>query len=218
MMVLVLLTTLTQAQPQIEVNPYNFNFAPTSVGETTSHILYVSNLGPDTLVITGVMTPEGFGTSFLEPVYIPHCSSWVDEYQLTVSFQPTEERWYSGILEIINNSPDDTVYVPLVGNGTPAQSVESDFSNVVQILELEQNYPNPFNSSCEILFTISEPGLTVLEIYNIAGQFCGTVLHENLPAGKHSMKIDGSRLSSGTYIYRLTNGHSAISKKLVLIK
>jgi hypothetical protein len=215
---MVLLATLIQAQPQIEVNPYNFNFSPTSIGEISSHTLYVNNLGPDTLIITNVVTPEGFNTSFFESVYIPHCEIWADVYQLTVSFQPTEERFYSGMLEIINNSQDDTIRVPLTGSGIPTQSIEPNISQPIQTFEIKQNYPNPFNSGCEIQFTIFQSGLTTLEIYNIFGQSCEVLLCRILPTGEYSMKIDGTSLSSGTYIYRLTSGHSSISKKMVLIK
>ena len=39
-----------------------------------------------------------------------------------------------------------------------------------------------------------------------------------MKAGNHSVQFDGSKLSSGVYIYRIEAGRFADAKKMILIK
>ena len=83
---------------------------------------------------------------------------------------------------------------------------------------LSQNYPNPFNPSTEIEFTLPKAGLTTLKVYDVLGKEVATLVNENLGVGTFKTSLDGSRLSSGTYIYTLSSGDSRISKKMLLVK
>jgi len=83
---------------------------------------------------------------------------------------------------------------------------------------LEQNYPNPFNPSTTLRFSLSEPGRTRLDIYNIRGQHVLSVLNEDLSAGSYSYRLDFSSLSAGIYISRLQSGSSIQSRRMLYIK
>lgn len=83
---------------------------------------------------------------------------------------------------------------------------------------LSQNYPNPFNPSTIIKFTIQNPGLVTLRIYNILGQQVATLVNEQMKTGSYSYTFDGSRLSSGVYFYNINAGSFISTKKMLLLK
>jgi len=92
---------------------------------------------------------------------------------------------------------------------------------------LYQNYPNPFNPSTNIRFSIPERSQVRVEIYNAIGQHIETLIDDELSAGFHEViwNADMSRVSSGTYIYRIealslvSTGNDFVTvKSMVLIK
>jgi len=83
---------------------------------------------------------------------------------------------------------------------------------------LSQNYPNPFNPSTVIEFALPKDAHVKLDVYNMIGQRVMTLVDALTPAGYHSVKLDGTNLASGMYLYRLTTGQQTFMKKLLLIK
>jgi len=81
---------------------------------------------------------------------------------------------------------------------------------------LRQNYPNPFNGRTIISFEIGNPGFVELTVYDVLGQKLQTLLSGDLAAGLHEASLDGGRLSSGVYLYRLKAGDFVQTRKLVL--
>jgi hypothetical protein len=55
-------------------------------------------------------------------------------------------------------------------------------------------------------------------VYDVVGKEVATLVNEELGVGTFKTTLDGSRLSSGTYIYSLTSGSTHISKKMMLVK
>jgi hypothetical protein len=100
-----------------------------------------------------------------------------------------------------------------------------EYSNIITIgielpfeFELSQNYPNPFNPSTIIDFTIPEKQVITLKIYNVIGEQVAELIHEELPAGRHSVPFNASDLAGGVYIYRLESQKFASNKKMTLLK
>lgn len=83
---------------------------------------------------------------------------------------------------------------------------------------LEQNYPNPFNPSTTIKYSISNPQLVTLKIYNILGQEITTLVNREQPAGNYEYNFSADNLSSGIYFYTLRAGNFVSTKKMVLLK
>ena len=83
---------------------------------------------------------------------------------------------------------------------------------------LYQNFPNPFNPSTTIKFNIAEKGLVRLDIYNLIGQKVAELIDGNLSKGEHSINFNAANLSSGIYIYKLSQGEESTSRKLILLK
>ncbi len=103
---------------------------------------------------------------------------------------------------------------------SPATNVSNELNNgLPQSLELEQNYPNPFNPSSTIQFGVPNPSKIQLEVFDILGRKVATLIDsEATQPGRYSIRFDGSKLSSGVYIYRLKVGNDVLTKKMTLIK
>lgn len=95
---------------------------------------------------------------------------------------------------------------------------DREVASVPEVYTLQQNYPNPFNPVTVIPFTLPKNGKVVLRVYNMLGEEIATVLEQNVPAGKHAVMFDGSRLASGVYFYRLAVNDFVSTKKMVLMK
>lgn len=84
---------------------------------------------------------------------------------------------------------------------------------------LSQNYPNPFNPTTKINFGLPEKGIVKLSLFNIIGEKVMEILNGEFTAGAHSVIVDGSQLSSGVYIYKLSvEGKYSAVKKMILLK
>jgi hypothetical protein len=83
---------------------------------------------------------------------------------------------------------------------------------------LLQNYPNPFNPRTSIAFDLVENGFVNLTVYNVVGQEAVTLVHEAMNQGRHSVSLDGTSLSSGVYLYRLSVNGFVAEKKMLLLK
>jgi hypothetical protein len=85
-------------------------------------------------------------------------------------------------------------------------------------LELYDNYPNPFNPSTTIRFGLPKASYVKIEVFNALGQMVAQLADGELPAGFHSVRFDGSSLSSGLYFYRLVTGNVVETRKMLLLK
>ena len=83
---------------------------------------------------------------------------------------------------------------------------------------LEQNYPNPFNPSTTIKYSIPEDGYVKLAVYNMLGEEVAAIVNTTQKAGRYEVNFNGSKLSSGVYVYRIEAANFTSSKKLMLMK
>jgi photosystem II stability/assembly factor-like uncharacterized protein len=127
----------------------------------------------------------------------------------------------------VTNNGEVLHYSPLVlGVGTSPRLIPGGYS-------LAQNYPNPFNPATVISYQL--PALSGVEgsavsdvrlvVYDLLGREVAVLVDEREPAGTYEVRFDvqsvdgrGSGLASGVYIYRLTAGSCALSRKMVLLK
>lgn len=100
----------------------------------------------------------------------------------------------------------------------PPVNITTDSRDLPQTVELDQNYPNPFNPATTIHYTLPERGHVQLDVYNIAGQRVATLVNASQAQGTHTAVFDGSGLSSGVYMYRITVNGQAITRKMMLLK
>jgi len=115
--------------------------------------------------------------------------------------------------------------INLDGSFHYSESVNIDLSRTPETpqvpaeFSLHQNYPNPFNPSTNIEFSVGEPGRATLALYNPLGEKVTTLFDgDAVPGSPYRLTLDGSRLASGVYFYRLTAGGSASVRRLLLIR
>ncbi|MCC5924986.1 MAG: T9SS type A sorting domain-containing protein [Bacteroidetes bacterium] len=94
----------------------------------------------------------------------------------------------------------------------------NDGSDLPTVVTLDQNYPNPFNPTTTIRFGLPEAVDVRLEVFNVLGQRVAILAQDTRTAGWHTVQFNGSSLSSGTYIYRLTAGNTVHTRMFMLIK
>ncbi len=92
-----------------------------------------------------------------------------------------------------------------------------------KVFTLHQNAPNPFNPATSISFTLAESRNTSLIVYDALGRTIRTLANGPLPAGKHTIRWDGrdnsgAPVSSGVYLYRLTAGGVAETRRMTLVR
>jgi subtilisin family serine protease len=83
---------------------------------------------------------------------------------------------------------------------------------------LSQNYPNPFNAKTTIRFNLPSRGHVKLETFDLLGRKIAVLLDGELEAGAHDVNWDCSRIPSGVYFYRLSQGDKSIAGKMTLLK
>ncbi len=82
-----------------------------------------------------------------------------------------------------------------------------------------QVYPNPFSVSSTVFFELDQTGHHVkLGVYDVSGRLVGKLEDGVLEAGQHSFVFDGSGLSEGMYLIRLTTETATCTERCVLIR
>ncbi len=160
-------------------------------------------------------------------VYSGSGNAWVD----TISNLPP-----SGLSNMYNSVAakciNDTVSLFMIGGYDGAAYVDNfnvtrgglltsldPVSNIVpEKFSLSQNYPNPFNPNTKIKFEIPKQSFVVLKVYDITGREVANLVSGIRSAGIYETEFDGSKLSSGTYFYRIEVDDFVQIKKMVLIK
>ncbi|HUF08416.1 MAG TPA: T9SS type A sorting domain-containing protein [Rhodothermales bacterium] len=83
---------------------------------------------------------------------------------------------------------------------------------------LEQNYPNPFNPSTQIAFTLTEPGVATLKVYDSYGRLVRTLVDEHMVAGTYAASFHADGLASGNYFYHLEVNGQYLTGTMTLLK
>ncbi len=88
---------------------------------------------------------------------------------------------------------------------------------------LFNNYPNPFNPSTVIKFTLPTSQFVNLSVYNMLGEKISELVNGDMSAGNHSVTFNastaiGSKISSGTYFYKISTASYNSTKKMLLLK
>ncbi|MGE5313582.1 MAG: FlgD immunoglobulin-like domain containing protein [Acidobacteriota bacterium] len=151
--------------------------------------------------------PRGFGLYLVdyETERVTGCAGTAS-YEFTM--KPNETR---RLLRIVAGSD---AYVERHTDGIPVTPLS---------YALAQNYPNPWNPSTTIAYTLAHSDEVDLSVFNVLGQKVRTLMHGRQSLGAHTCVWDGAddrgvRVASGIYVYRLTAGAYAESKRMVLVK
>jgi hypothetical protein len=111
------------------------------------------------------------------------------------------------------------LYSAMVVVGEPPGVTQvGDTAVASSVLASDGNLPNPFSGLTEIRFTLSEPALVSVSIYDVGGMLVKTILKEYRGAGSHAALFDGSSLSEGVYFYRVQADADMVAGKAILVK
>ncbi len=115
--------------------------------------------------------------------------------------------------------------IAMITIGLPVSVHDRDLSVAPLTFNLSHNYPNPFNPSTVIKYTVGGaggqgPGVSdvSLVVYDVLGREVAVLVNERKAAGTYEVTFDGSGLSSGSYVYRMTAGSFVQSRKMTLVK
>jgi hypothetical protein len=103
---------------------------------------------------------------------------------------------------------------------------------LVSDFQLRQNYPNPFNPATVIEYTVGgargqgsgvwDQGSGVsnvkLVIYDLLGREVAVLVDERKASGSYMVQWDASAVTSGVYLYRLTDGPFVSTRKCILVR
>ncbi len=84
---------------------------------------------------------------------------------------------------------------------------------------LGKAWPNPFNPVTTVPFVLPAARRASLDVYNIQGRkVLSLVESQELPAGRHLARFDGSSLASGVYFLRLQVQGESRTQRVLLLK
>ncbi|MFA7056960.1 MAG: PKD domain-containing protein, partial [Candidatus Cloacimonadales bacterium] len=116
----------------------------------------------------------------------------------------------------------------MVGPVTIKISSDGEDHDIEEILlgtQLFANYPNPFNPSTTISFSVAEPQVVTIDVYNLRGQLVKRVFDKKVDEvnSKHSIvwngqDSDGHSVASGIYFTIMKAGTKRFSNKAILMK
>ena len=111
-----------------------------------------------------------------------------------------------------------------ITQGALEEALSSEIIDVTpKVFNLFQNYPNPFNPITNIKYKLEKSGYVSIVIYDLNGFHIKSLFNKYSDAGSYSIRWDstdenGSKVSSGIYIYKLVSNTINESKKMILVK
>lgn len=145
-------------------------------------------------------------------------------YWSSIQYDP----FYANVMELDYSNNEILLYANgktaafslrcLKGEGTTDISENSDLKDIPAEFSLSQNYPNPFNPSTKIQYTLNRPSNILIKVFDITGREITSVVNEYKAPGTYTVDFDGSKLSSGTYYYRLTADDFVQTRKFIVVK
>lgn len=154
-------------------------------------------------------------TTFSSPVqFSEHIPGW------------SARGYIPAMVELYNSSDVGVAWIGLEGTNkrvwwdrySAVTRIPGNQNEIPKTYSLKQNYPNPFNPKTKIEFSIPGNEYVTLKVFDILGRVVAVPISKNLTAGKYSVDIDASKLSSGIYYYRLEAGRFSETKKMTLLK
>ena len=160
----------------------------------------------------------------------------VNSYAFEVQKKTTDQDWFAigkVIAHGLSNSPkyysfqDDKLISGT--NYYRLKMLDNDgsfkYSSIVSVrlgapssLMIAQNYPNPFNPATVISYSLPQNSYVTLKVYDVLGKEVAVLVNENKSAGDYQINFNGSKLPSGTYVYRLSANGQYSAKKMIMIK
>jgi uncharacterized protein YjlB len=137
---------------------------------------------------------------------------------LTTSEVTSDQMW---TITAIYGGESYNLYIIIQNGSTHIDERKNSFPPAD--FTLFQNFPNPFNSATTILYTVYANQIVKLDIYSMSGHIIKTLVNEKQTPGIYYKGWDGTdqlgkEVTSGPYIYILTQGNRVLTKRAILLK
>lgn len=142
----------------------------------------------------------------------------MDDVLVPVSFDASDldDGSYSAILRILTNDLEHLVnHIPVTMN---VGQVGINVSIAPDQFGLHPIFPNPFNPTATVSYSLSRPGKTTIEVYNLIGQKMAILYDGYQAAGEHTLAWQAKDFASGIYFIRLTSNEMTKTARVTLIK
>lgn len=179
--------------------------------------------------------PQGWSTSIcLINCFSPEAHDVTDllpageTAYLKLTFE-TSQTPANGEVELYLNLLSDPTenYTVVMKASTLSTSSTNDRVALPRLLTITQSYPNPFsageNNIVSIGYTTPRTGVISLTVYNLLGKEVRTLVNEVKGAGAYTVLWDGrdnnnAPLPTGIYVYKISNGSTTLTKRLLLTR
>ncbi|MCW8804066.1 MAG: alpha-amylase family glycosyl hydrolase [Ignavibacteriaceae bacterium] len=129
------------------------------------------------------------------------------------NFSVTLPAYGSAVYTI--STTEESVVIPPI---PPIVSLDAELASLPEDYNIFQNYPNPFNPTTTIRYSIINPDVVRIKLYDILGREIKILVNELKQAGTYEVQFDASGLASGIYLYRIESGNFVQTKKMILLK
>lgn len=163
------------------------------------------------------LTPTNFpGGTLVTGVHAPKPPGTPETFRVMGLTAGT--RYYFGII-----STDDGGNWSLLSNLASTLAQTTGVGDVPLNFEFATPRPNPARHSTHIAFTMPEGAFAQVEVFDVAGRFCRTLVRGWRDAGRTELEWDlrddsGTPVSAGVYLVRARLGASAWTKRLVVTR
>lgn len=111
--------------------------------------------------------------------------------------------WPSGHTDVFTAIEPDR-FISVIEGESPTVVASERGVELLNDVNFEENYPNPFTGSTTITFVLPGAASVLLEIVDLLGRVVATPVDDTRTAGRHRIEVSTDKLSSGTYLLRLS--------------
>lgn len=170
-----------------------FATPPTVTGNFVVAITGMSAINDDTLVIICNAAGDGAG-----------------EKRLKVKLIPAYGGMWTRAAAIFAGFNADAMMIPVLDITTGISATSND-------LTLTGIYPNPASSDANINFSLSKETKVNIRIFDMTGRIYSQI-NEVLMSGNHTLKVDLSNMSNGTYYYTVSTSEGQLTSQFQVVK
>jgi hypothetical protein len=120
--------------------------------------------------------------------------------------------------EVVGYDSSDEVFTIRSPQGAGLPDVETP-----KVFALRQNAPNPFKGTTMVRFDLPRDVDVKLAVFDVRGRLVQSLIDQSMPAGRYSIgwdgrDINGNKVASGVYYYKIQAGHWNETRTMVLVK
>ncbi len=141
----------------------------------------------------------------------------------TYTFNPDsltiDESYTAGVLAVFETGQSELATVDFVFEGVAT----GEMPEAPVLTGISSIYPNPFNPETNIRFSLQNPSVVKLDIFNVRGQKVRSLVSQRFDSGNHTVTWNGrddygKSASTGIYYLRMQTGSRSFVKKMMMVK